>query len=302
MRSLLRKSWSLRFICDHLPYMTLASALRYRGLILRQGGQRAPRVGVVPLRLKGAIAGKVWLREPGTDCWTFTEVAIRQIYKRVTERILDCRYVLDLGGNIGLTSLFFAARFPKCQIAIVEPDKGNYELLQRNLAGLLACGRCQSFHGAAWSENVPVVVSAPPEGTGFDAIQVSSASPGREAVFVQGYTISSLLELAHFPHVDILKIDVEGAEVELFRGDLAWLSKVNAITIEFHADSRQTTDFDRIMRDHGFVVEEDVSPNTVLAWQYVQPLKGPARGPESQDKLHCAQCTPSSQREHPYSH
>ena len=269
MRFSLRKSWSFRFICDHLQYMTLASALRYRGLVLRWTGKHAPRVGIVPLRLKGAIAGKVWLREPGTDCGTFMEVAIRQIYKRVTERIPDCRYVLDLGGNIGLASLFFATRFPKCQIAIVEPDKGNYELLQRNLAGLVACGRCQLFHGAVWSDNVPLVVSAPLEGTEFDAIQVSCASPCLEAgVSVQGYTIASLLELSHFPHVDILKIDVEGAEVELFRGDMVWLSKVNAITIEFHADTRQITDFDRIMRDHGFVVEEDLSANTVLAWQY----------------------------------
>jgi hypothetical protein len=45
----------------------------------------------------------------------------------------------------------------------------------------------------------------------------------------------TLLDQAGFHHVDILKIDIEGAELEVFsNGAEEWLSRVNLIIIETH--------------------------------------------------------------------
>jgi hypothetical protein len=59
-------------------------------------------------------------------------------------------------------------------------------------------------------------------------------------------------------------VDIEGAEVELFKGNLDWLLKVRAIAIEFHRDSRNVSAFDRIMADYGFSILVD-GAHTVLA-------------------------------------
>ncbi len=45
------------------------------------------------------------------------------------------RVIFDLGGNIGLSALMFAARYPMARIVAVEPDRDNFELLERNTRG-----------------------------------------------------------------------------------------------------------------------------------------------------------------------
>ena len=64
--------------------------------------------------------------------------------------------------------------------------------------------------------------------------------------------------------ISILKVDIEGAEVELFQGDLEWLTHVGAIAIEFHKNARAHCSFDEIMREYRFSIVADTS-HTVIA-------------------------------------
>jgi hypothetical protein len=92
---------------------------------------------------------------------------------------------------------------------------------------------------------------------GLAALYFSSHYPECELLAVEPHR-------GTYEMLDILKVDIEGAEVELFKGDVGWLSRVRAIAIEFHDDSREVSGFDRLMRDHGFRVL-DSNPHTVLA-------------------------------------
>jgi len=80
---------------------------------------------------------------------------------------------------------------------------------------------------------------------------------------VQGRTLSRIIQDSGFGTVDLIKIDVEGAERELFQGDLSWLERTRAIAIEFHGDSRRTCQFDEIVKRFEFHVHEH--PHTILA-------------------------------------
>ena len=60
-----------------------------------------------------------------------------------------------------------------------------------------------------------------------------------------------------FDRIDILKIDIEGAEVQMFRSDLGWLDRVRSILIEFHGNSRAESKFDSIVKHHGFRIREE---------------------------------------------
>jgi hypothetical protein len=58
--------------------------------------------------------------------------------------------------------------------------------------------------------------------------------PGEEAN-VEGWDIRSLLSLAAEDHVDLLKVDIEGSEMELFGHNASsWLPKIRNICIELH--------------------------------------------------------------------
>jgi predicted O-methyltransferase YrrM len=46
----------------------------------------------------------------------------------------NMRVVVDCGANIGITSLFLAARYPHAAILSVEPHPENYALLKANVA------------------------------------------------------------------------------------------------------------------------------------------------------------------------
>jgi FkbM family methyltransferase len=236
-------------------------------MLLRENGLRAARTGLVALRVKNPFRADVWLREPGTDIWTFREIVFREIYGLVAERVGRCEYVFDLGGNIGLTSLYLATRFPQCRILTVEPYSANCELLKKNLAPLIATGRCQVCPGAVWRDDTTLDLSLPPGGTGFDAIQVKAVSPTELRQPVPAFTVETLLRMANFPRIDVLKIDIEGAETALFRAPTAWLARVNAIAIEFHGNSRQESGFDAVVGAAGFMIEEDRFPNCVVAYR-----------------------------------
>ena len=76
--------------------------------------------------------------------------------------------------------------------------------------------------------------------------------------------ISKILADSRFEYVGLLKVDIEGAEVELFKGDLDWLRKVRAIAIEFHGDSRLLCNFDEVLKKYDFRII-DGGGHTVIA-------------------------------------
>jgi FkbM family methyltransferase len=214
--------------------------------------------------MRRPIAGDVWIREEGSDIDTFREVVSERVYEEVTRRIPDCRYVIDLGANIGLATRFFAARYPGCRILAVEPHEGNFAVLERNVAGLVEQGRCRTLQAAVWDHRSRLAVAAPSGGEDrYSGMFVREAS-GDDTRCVDAVTMPELIERSGFPAVDILKVDIEGAEAGLFRGDAGWLERVRAIAIEFHGDSRQRSGFDGVMERRGFAVH-DRDAHTVVA-------------------------------------
>jgi FkbM family methyltransferase len=238
--------------------------LRYRNYLIRLAREEVSANRLLCLKLRRPLGGRIWLREIGTDHSTLEEILVSKIYGPVVDRVIGCRYIVDLGANIGLASRFLAAAYPQGTILAVEPDSANFSLLNRNLAHLVFEGRCMTERAAVWPCETLLGVTLPPEGEKFSRIRVVDDTLLASAQVVHGLTMSRLLERSGFPHVDLLKIDIEGAEAKLFRGDLSWLDRVNAIAVEFHEDSRAQSRFDTIMRQHGFEVD-DSHAHTVIA-------------------------------------
>jgi hypothetical protein len=68
-------------------------------------------------------------------------------------------------------------------------------------------------------------------------------------------TIGQILSFAPAGRIDVLKIDIEGAEVDLLRPPISWINRVGMVVIELHGP-----DAERLirswMRQYGFVYEK----------------------------------------------
>ncbi len=258
----IRTPWTIEFLRKHNRYMTLPSAWRYCRRVRLEAPGRDVTPETICLRLRPPVAGDTWLRYGTSDETTLTEVVFEQVYRPVVEAVPGCRFVFDLGANIGLASRYFAAAYPGCRILAVEPDDRNLALFNRNLAAVPA-DRWAVLRAAVWHCDEPVALRLPAVEVEYHGIQVA-APTASDTVTVPGVTPAGLIERSGFPHVDLMKVDIEGAEAGLFQGDTAWLARVNAIAIEFHHDSRAASDFDRVVAAHGFTVR-DLNHHTTLA-------------------------------------
>jgi FkbM family methyltransferase len=144
---------------------------------------------------------------------------------------LEPRFIIDLGANIGLSSAWFLSRFPNVKLLSVEPAPENFEACCKNL--LPYGSRARAVLGAAWPHRTMLSLVRGRFGDGREwATQVADFTSSPD---VQGWDILSLMKLADFPFVDLLKVDVEGSELEIFSGNSDdWLPLVRNICIELH--------------------------------------------------------------------
>jgi FkbM family methyltransferase len=142
---------------------------------------------------------------------------------------LSPRTIMDLGANTGLSSLFFRARFPDAVIYAVEAHPATFELLAHNAA---SWSNVKPLHLAASGKNGPVAFY----GTSDESI--SSSLFQRRAtdvrVDVPGEDLNHLLQRCG-GSIDLLKFDIEGAELELFRGFTEW-DRIGVMIGEVHPD------------------------------------------------------------------
>lgn len=167
------------------------------------------------------------LRFPSTDLEVWKKVVLDREYNPPFHHPVHS--ILDLGANIGLSALDFHQRFPTATIIAVEPDPENFALLQRNTAGIAAIIPVQA---AAWTHDGTIQLSDP--GIGAWGYQVSDQPSPETTRPVTAVSIPTLLARLPNQRCDLMKVDVEGAEKELFENSAGWIDQINAVAIELH--------------------------------------------------------------------
>ena len=151
--------------------------------------------------------------------------------------------LLDLGANIGLTSVWLAKKYPIERVIAVEPDRSNAILARRNLD-----------LNAIKSEVLEAAIG-PHEGTvGFEFSRASNLGRVSEkGLPVAMMTVDTILEKSLCPKFALVKIDIEGGEQQLFDGPLGWLDRTDAIIIEFHPALVDHRKIINTVAGHGFI-------------------------------------------------
>lgn len=259
------ESWTLSFLNESARRMSLASAVRLRNYHAREGSGQFRPDDILSLRLKRPFKANISLRKCGSDLATFQEIVVEEVYGVVLRALENVQTVIDLGANIGLASLYLAYNYPTCRLLCVEPNSETYELLKRNVSKLSRSGRCKTLKAAVWDrhERLAADQKVPAGRYSSFAVRVASAS---EPSVLEGYSMTEILDYSGFDRVDLLKIDIQGAERKLFSTqDSSWLDRVGAIAIEFHENSRNASGFDDILIQKGFEILQSEDHHTVLA-------------------------------------
>ncbi len=174
------------------------------------------------------LKNPITLRAGNSDLEVFKKIFIDEEY--AVPFTSPTHSILDLGANTGMATLYFHRAFPNAQIVTVEPDPANFELLTRNLNGIPTV---KPIRAAVWTHDGEIQLVDP--GIGAWGLQVSeNATSSAPSVSVPAISLPSLLREFPSGHLDLLKIDIEGAEKEILENADSWIPAVNAIVIELH--------------------------------------------------------------------
>lgn len=170
---------------------------------------------------------KIYLRPHTSDYYTFDQVFIEDQYD--LEVPFEPRTIIDAGANIGLSSIYFAERFPHAQIIAIEPSAENFEVLKQNVAGL------ENIHPLCmglWNKDACLeIIDLKTSKNSFMVKEVGPDTAG----CIPAISVPAIMRKFNLDTIDIFKIDIEGSEKELFQENFApWLGKTRMLIIEIH--------------------------------------------------------------------
>jgi FkbM family methyltransferase len=180
-----------------------------------------------------------------------------------TPRILDC------GANVGLASLYFKRRYPRARITAYEADPALAAMVDANLKTNRAAD-AEVVHAALWTSNGQLTFRCEGSDSGMVA-SLPGAVVGRSTV-VRSLRLRDLLEAEP---IDLLKLDIEGAEDPVLADCEPVLHRVRAMIMDLHefdaGDRRAPSVLDRLSRaGFAYAIDEFVP----LTWR--EPLAGDA--------------------------
>ena len=149
------------------------------------------------------------------------------------------KVIIDCGANIGYSTLYYANTYPDAQIYAIEPEKFNFKFLRYNT---LFYDNIHLTKAAVWGKEASVRLEETELGaSGYMADETSADDPNA----IKTTTLGKLIYENGINEIDLLKIDVEGAEKEIFgaEGVDDWLGKVKVLSLVIHDELKSGASF-----------------------------------------------------------
>jgi len=174
--------------------------------------------------------------------YNYKEIFLRDIYRFSTANPQP--YILDCGANCGASVAYFKKLYPKARVVAFEPDPFIFEILKTNtmVLGLqdVELINCALWHGEGFLHFIS---------TRADSGHITS-TPVQDSIVVNSVPLARYLDRP----VDLLKLDVEGAEVEILTRT-PHLDRVLRLFVEYHSFQDQPQRLHHILQvltENGF--------------------------------------------------
>lgn len=202
----------------------------------------------------------VVLRKSNSDIGVFNQIFFLKEYKVVVdllhaEKSKDLN-IVDVGANIGLTSIFLRTFFPKSNIVCLEPEKSNIAMCEENFKknGL---SDIKIIPKGMWVENTHLYASNSFRDGLSWSFSLSSQKNNESDQPIETITLDKLMEDHDLSKIDVLKIDIEGGEKDLLHNEsfMSCMAKKVRLTImEIHPEVIGYEESMAILRGKGFLV------------------------------------------------
>jgi len=153
------------------------------------------------------------------------------------DRILEkdfSGFIIDIGGYIGSASIAFANMLPKATIICIEPSDDNFNIILKNTASYKNIIPIKAALVSSMSQNVYLRNRGTGQ-WGYTIVNHPNDKPNAEKIQdVSIITLKELFEKFPVDKIGLMKMDIEGAESDIFRFDGHLLKEVDAILIELH--------------------------------------------------------------------
>lgn len=165
-------------------------------------------------------------RKNSSDMQVFMQIfVLKEYYLNFN---IKPQFIVDAGANVGYSSLYFHKKYPAATIIAIEPETQNFNVLVKNTKNI---SNIKCMKRGLWSCKTKLNIFN--KNSGEWSYRTKQSKPG-ERHDVDTITVKELLDISKNRIIDILKIDIEGAEKEIFSKNCEWLSRVNVIIIELH--------------------------------------------------------------------
>lgn len=180
--------------------------------------------------------------------WIFKEIFVEESYYFESET--DTPFIVDVGGNIGMSVLYFKTLYPKSKIITFEPSPDNLEILKRNITRN-HLRDVEIVEGAVGKKVGELTIFTQGPGTTIypefakKQKQINNSEFGKE-VRVPVYLLSDYIKES----IEFLKLDVEGAEGEILENldKTGVLGQVKRIVMDYHQFSFETNTLSQIAK------------------------------------------------------
>lgn len=223
--------------------------------------EREPGRGLLSIRSSQRSEGgasTIHLREGTSDFVVYASSVWGEDYQGLDELLLgmekSIHFIVDAGANIGTTSLAFSRKYPWAQIIGIEADISNWKLYDTNM-NLNHCQNVKRLHAALWGSHEEVVLSLSRREWGYQVRPQGKRSS--RSYKVETLTLPELIKMSPNGIIDVLKIDIEGAEENVFLSDpesvAQSLQHVRFLAIELHGPVLDR-EIKKLLRQCGFAL------------------------------------------------
>lgn len=215
------KKWMVNFIQSFFMYFGVQIVRKKQGIEYRYllNKKRYKEQTV-------KLLGKDFLIADGASFYySYHEIFTENIYKFKASSATP--FILDCGSNYGTSIVYFKHLYPNAKIIGFEPDPQIHRILSTNIANR-GLTEVEVLNYGLWKEETTLTFAS----EGADGGRISSQEGDSDSIHIKTKVLSAFLKNEK---VDLLKIDIEGAEVDVLIEAKPYLQNVDHIFIEFHS-------------------------------------------------------------------